>query len=311
MPNDRDTPGFKDVGAPDDAELRTPLQAGVSRSDEPIDPSKWFQRSLAVVIGIDKYSGDIPPLRSAVADATEVASALARDHGFEIWLLLDHDARLDNLRVMLNERLPSTLGSEDRLLFYFAGHGITLKSDGAPMDGRVPIGNLVPVDASRSDPASFLPMRDVHEALDRLPIRHALVILDCCYAGVYRQAAVRFPVPMVTEGGKERYHRFLSSAAWQLLTAASSDQRAVDVDVLAPDRNERGNTHSPFASALLEGLRGGVADYNRDKLITATELAMFVRDRVEDAPGPSAVFQSPQLSPLCRHDRGEFLFRVR
>jgi uncharacterized caspase-like protein len=306
MPYDRDTPGFKDAGSPDHAQQRTPLQAGAPRSDESIDPSKWFRRSLAVVIGIDQYSGEIPPLRSAVADATAVATMLSREHGFEIWQLLDHEAGLDNLRVVLNERLPSTLGSEDRLLFYFAGHGITLESD-SPHQWGVPIGNLVPADARRSDQASLLPMRAVHEALDRLPVRHALVILDCCYAGVYRQAANRFPEPMVTEGG-ERYHRFLSSAAWQLLTAASSDQLAVDV--LAPDRNERGNTHSPFASALLEGLRGGAADYNRDKLITATELAMFVRDRVEDAPGPSAVFQSPQLSPLCRHNRGEFLFRV-
>ena len=43
-----------------------------------------FRRSLAVVIGINQYASDIPPLRSAVGDATDLARTLADDHGYEV-----------------------------------------------------------------------------------------------------------------------------------------------------------------------------------------------------------------------------------
>jgi Caspase domain len=89
-------------------------------------PSSRFRRSLAVVIGIDTYGEGISPLRSAAADAKAIAEALRRDHGFETWCLLDDDALLPHLLTLLREELPGALGPEDRLLFYFAGHGIAM-----------------------------------------------------------------------------------------------------------------------------------------------------------------------------------------
>ena len=61
------------------------------RADVP-GPSARFDRSLAVIIGIDTYGEEISPLRSAVADAKAIAAALARDHGFESWCLFDDEA---------------------------------------------------------------------------------------------------------------------------------------------------------------------------------------------------------------------------
>src|SRR5436190_12698799 len=92
-------------------------------------PSARFGRNLAVVIGVDTYGEGISPLRSAVADAKAIATALERDHGFQIWRLFDNDAQLPQLRALLGEELPGALGPEDRLLFYFAGHGIAIDGD--------------------------------------------------------------------------------------------------------------------------------------------------------------------------------------
>ncbi|MCI5137185.1 MAG: hypothetical protein D3922_01935, partial [Candidatus Electrothrix sp. AR1] len=61
--------------------------------------SPKFQRSLAVVIGIDRYSNGIPPLSTAVNDARELADILKKEeHGYEVILLTDEEATLARLK---------------------------------------------------------------------------------------------------------------------------------------------------------------------------------------------------------------------
>jgi len=264
-------------------------------------PSARFGRNLAVVIGINAYGSDIATLCSPVADATAVAAVLGRDHGFETWCLFDGEAKLAQLLTLLREKLPNALGANDRLLFYFAGHGVALDSDAGPA------GYLLPADARRSYHDSFLPMRVLHAELARLPVRHAFVILDCCFAGTFRWAHQRDIDTVGSRIYRERYDRYIESPAWQVLTSASSDQRAFDV--LANSRDDDAGTHSPFALALLDGL-AGAADYTKDNLITADELAMYVRERVAPAAESAGSRQVPQLFPLERHDCGQFVFQV-
>lgn len=149
-------------------------------------PAGRFGRNLAVIIGIDHYGDGIATLQSAVADAERIAGILVREHGFETWLLRNEEATLPKLRALLHERLPPALGSADRLIFYFAGHGIAVDSDRTG-----PAGFLVPASASRASPDQFLPMREAYAALQALSVRHALVVLDCCFAGAFRWASVR------------------------------------------------------------------------------------------------------------------------
>ncbi|HWO18562.1 MAG TPA: caspase family protein [Kofleriaceae bacterium] len=264
-------------------------------------PSARFGKSLAVVIGVDVYGEGIAPLRSAVADAKAIAAALERDHGFETWRLLDGDAELPHLLALLRERLPAALEQGDRLVLYFAGHGIALDGDAGPA------GYLLPAGAQRAERDGFLPMHVVHGELARLPVRHALIILDCCFAGTFRWSSLRDVVPESSTIYRERYDRYLESAAWQVLTSASSDQLALDM--LANDRGEGEGVHSPFALALLDGL-AGAADYTRDNVITADELAMYARERVASVAESVGRRQVPQLFPLDRHDAGQFVFQV-
>ncbi len=269
-------------------------------------PAARFDKSLAVVIGINTYREGITPLRSAVTDAKAIACALHRDHGFETRCLLDGEATLARLRGLLHDELPAMLGENDRLVFYFAGHGIALDGDAGPT------GYLLPTDARRADRDSFLAMHVLHGELTRLPVRHAFVILDCCFAGAFRWSSLRDVVPEVATASdekvyRERYDRYVESAAWQVLTSASSKQSALDR--LASDRGEDGSTHSPFARALLEGL-AGAADYTKDNLSTADELAMFVRERVAPAAALVGCRQTPQLFQLERHEDGQFVFQV-
>jgi WD40 repeat protein len=270
-----------------------------------------FQYSLAVVIGIDDYHNGVPSLKTPVNDAQTLATILQDHHGYEVKLLLNEAANGTALKELLETELPQRLFKDDRLLFYFAGHGIALNGD----DG--PEGYLIPSGARLGDISTYLSMATVNQALLKLPCRHFLGILDCCFAGAFRWSSTRKLVPI--ELGtihKERFDRFIQDPAWQVITSAASDQFAQDVfDLKSTQRGLQGN-HSPFAAALIEALEGSADAYPPaeaskpagDGVITATELYLYLRDRVEPDAETRAMRQTPGIFSLTRHDKGEFIF---
>src|SRR5512145_2816479 len=97
-----------------------------------------FARHLAYVVGIDAYQR-VAPLRTAVADAELIAAELARIHHFETGALL-RNATGAQLHEWL-AGMRASVRADDRVIVYFAGHGIAADGD----DG--PAGYLVPADA--------------------------------------------------------------------------------------------------------------------------------------------------------------------
>ena len=95
---------------------------------------------------------------------------------------------------------------------------------------------------------------------------------------------------------KERFERYLRSPAWQVLTSAAYDQEALEslngkgfgirddaLDSMAPHATnlKQIREHSPFAQALFNALEGDIeADANKDGVLTASELAIYLRDQV-------------------------------
>ncbi len=268
-----------------------------------------FAASVALIVGIDAYTGGIPPLGNAVRDAEAVAAALGDDHGFTAIRLLDGDATKAALERVLHEQLPALVGPDDRVLVYFAGHGIAQDGD----DG--PEGFLVPVDATPEDRGSLFPMLALHQALAALPCRHLLLVLDCCFAGSFRWASTRSFLPGAQTLYRKRYERFVGEPAWQVLTSTAPDQKALDLlDGLMIGTRVISTEHSPFAAALLDGLGGGAdrpgPDGKTKGVVTATELYLHVRDVVELGAEAQGKAQTPGLWPLPKHGRGEFLFHV-
>lgn len=134
-----------------------------------------FSRNLAFIIGINNYKNGISPLKTAVNDAKKLVETLREKHGYQVWICLDEVATLSSLNQLLEKTLPEQVSENDRLLFYFAGHGVALNGD----DG--PAGYLIPQDAKQGDTDSYLPMTKLHDALNKLTCRHFLGILDCCF----------------------------------------------------------------------------------------------------------------------------------
>jgi hypothetical protein len=261
----------------------------------------------ALVVGINDYRHGISPLQSAVADAEAIAAVLADPHGYAVRCLIDAEARAEDILAALTEA-AAALEHDQGFLLYFAGHGVAL-GDGS--DG--PQGYLLGHDARPTDEASWLSMTALRAALDALPCRHLLVVLDCCFAGAFRWSSSRDALLVSHPLYDSQYARYLDGEAWQALTSAAHDQRAADS--LPGRRNTRDGAaasgHSPFADALLRALAGaadsGRADYPPDGVITATELYQFLFEALVP-PGASAR-QTPGLWPLRADNRGEFMFR--
>ncbi|NEQ59330.1 MAG: caspase [Moorea sp. SIO4A1] len=268
-----------------------------------------FSRNLALIIGINNYTNGISPLNTAVNDAKKLVEILREKHDYEVWECLDEVATLSKFNKFLFHTLPELVTENDRLLFYFAGHGVALNGD----DG--PAGYLIPQDAKLGDTNSYLPMTKLHDALSQLPCRHFLGILDCCFAGAFRWSNTRDLLTSPEVIHQERYDRFITDPAWQIITSSASDQKALDNFYLDSVRGQVGN-HSPFAAALLEALEGGADIYPPatngkppgDGVITATELYLHLRDRVEIPTEKCRLRQTPGIWCLNKHDKGEYIF---
>lgn len=270
-----------------------------------------IKRSLAVVIGINQYVNGIPELKTAVNDAIEIAHTLETKYQYLVLRLLDEDATGAHLKELfaafeqqtfpLSDRTTTQLHPDDRLLFYFAGHGFAQEDALANADG--PVGFIVPQDARMDNDSSLLPMKRLHDALLALPCRHLLVILDCCFAGAFRWAGQR-EVVRSQKMYRERYERFIAGCAQQVITSAADDEKAADSLYRFGQRSEH-EGHSPFAELLLKGLCGE-ADYSRDGVITATELYVYIHGEL----GKTSAKQTPGMSQLKRHDKGEYIFPI-
>lgn len=107
-----------------------------------------YADSWAVVIGINDYQHPrVPKLRYAVNDARSVEAALL-SQGFRrerILRLVDGQATKSRIEEALGDRLRQQVGREDRVLVFFAGHGMTVRLRSGEEEGY-----LIPVDGDPS-----------------------------------------------------------------------------------------------------------------------------------------------------------------
>jgi hypothetical protein len=264
-------------------------------------------KGYALVIGINDYRGTISSLQSAVKDASAISAALEEHHGYQVTCLLDEQASADAIYEHIEKTLPAVMKEDNAFLLYFAGHGVA-RGDGS----EGPKGFLLPQDATPGELESWVAMERIRKALESYLNRHILIVLDCCFAGSFRWTATRdmfIEQPLY----ESQYQRYLNGRAWQVLTSASHDEKAMDV---APGRDNTRDCnqfegHSPFAAALLSGLAGNAdsaqGNHEPDGVITATELYQFAFNEL--VPMDATSKQTPGIWPLRPDNEGQYIFR--
>ncbi len=241
----------------------------IAQSNEIEGPASRFRRSLAV-IGIDLYGEGIrcaPRSPTRRRSRKRCASTASRS-----WCLFDDDAWP---RAFWPSSARSARGARlDRsaaVLLRRSRHRVQRRHRA----GRLPGAGVRPPPRSRRVLAHAGRPRRARPAPGALRVRRPRLLLRRTFRSSSRDVE-----PPAKTLCRERLDAGLSRPRPGRATSAS--RRELALDVFADDRGEGLGRHSPTTSAPARGLRGA-ADYTRDGIITADELAMFVRERVATA----------------------------
>ena len=246
-----------------------------------------YDNSYALIIGIDKYE-NVQNLDYAVSDANSIASLLKDNFNFpskNVKVLLNNEATYLNIRESLDE-ISSLAKENDRVLIFFAGHGLT-----NDLPGGGEMGYILPIDGKRDKLfATSIPMEDMKRISSMSQSKHMLFLIDACYGGLAATGArgLSSTTPNFID-------KITSDKSRQIITAGGRGEQVIE-------KSEWG--HSAFTMNLIRGLKNGKADFNGDGYITADELGLFLKDKVSIDSGNQ---QTPQSRRYTSHE-GEFVF---
>nr|VFJ46266.1 MAG: Formylglycine-generating enzyme, required for sulfatase activity, contains SUMF1/FGE domain [Candidatus Kentron sp. FM]VFJ54353.1 MAG: Formylglycine-generating enzyme, required for sulfatase activity, contains SUMF1/FGE domain [Candidatus Kentron sp. FM]VFK10047.1 MAG: Formylglycine-generating enzyme, required for sulfatase activity, contains SUMF1/FGE domain [Candidatus Kentron sp. FM] len=242
-----------------------------------------YGKSYALLIGVGDYRwrGGWADLNAIPKELDRVEQAL-KAVGFQKVVRVD-DPDEDELRAAF-EKFKDDYGFDEnnRLLFFFAGHGHTTR-DGA--------GYLVPRDAPNPDTkgeAAFLrkalPMTWILAWAREIKARHALFLFDSCFSGsVFRERTLPKEPPRIT--------RLTARPVRQFITAGSA--------------NEPVPAKGVFAPAFADAIAHGKGDLNGDGYVTGMELGVHLEAEVS-----KYTRQTPQFGKIdeYRLSQGDFVF---
>lgn len=269
------------------ASVNAPAQGPILIKDTAGSTVGLYKESHALVIGVSNYTEGWPPLPGVKEDLQAIARVLEQN-GFQVVIVENPDhtalpkAYQDFLRTY-------GLDPENRLLFYFAGHGYTRKPSYATNDPQEWMGYIVPRDAPlpARDFSAFqahaMSMQEFDALAQKIEAKHALFVFDSCFSGAIFALSRAAPLDISL---------LTTQAVRQFISSGSADQ-----DV--PDKSE-------FRRQFIAALEGE-ADHNHDGYVTGSELGAFLYETVTNY---SHGTQTPQYGKI-RHprlDRGDFVF---
>jgi hypothetical protein len=244
-----------------------------------------YDESHALVIGVSDYTDGWPKLPGVEKDIILVKDAL-ETKGFNVIVVKNPDSQeLENAFEVFIEKYGYK--TNNRLLFYFAGHGHTIE----PKYGGEALGYIVPKDAPT--PYNYLKkfkrvaigMQRIEEYALSIDAKHALFVFDSCFSG--SMFALSRAVP-------EHISYKTAKPVRLFITSGSADEKVPDTSIF----------RQQFIAAL-----GGEGDLNGDGYMTGAELSDFVFKNVVNY---SKGAQHPQYGKIRNPnlDKGDFVFRI-
>jgi len=242
-----------------------------------------YSNSRALIIGINKYS-TASPLEYAVKDARAVGIILKSEFKFpedSIKILINKNATRSKIIDSYMAFTNSDIENDDRILFFFAGHGHTQAGK------RGEVGFLVPYDGDVNNLSSLIRWDDLTRNAELISAKHILYVMDACYGGLAITRALQPGSMRFLKDMLQRYSR-------QVLTAGKADEVVSDSGGPIPD-------HSVFTGYFIQALKGKAA--MEDGVITANGVMSYVYKKVAKDPHSQ---QTPHYGYL--DGDGDFIF---
>jgi len=182
-------------------------ERGVTTATEVISSAE-FGTYHALIIGINDYSV-WPRLRFAERDASDIRQILIRRYGFaseRVTFLSGTSATRSKILSGLRQKLES-LGEDDNLLVYYAGHG--------QLDPLTGTGYWIPAEGGLYDESGWIAFSNIKTLLtgSGVKAKNIMVLTDSCYGGALARSG---PTPGhrgPTDENYQQYQQKLSKLA--------------------------------------------------------------------------------------------------
>jgi uncharacterized caspase-like protein len=237
----------------------------------------------ALIVATASYGDSrLQQLRAPAADAEALAEVLRDpergDFEVEVGMNETHGALTRMIARFFGDRSP-----HDLLLLHFSCHGVK-DEDGelylAATDTDLDLLSATGISAAW-----------LNDRISRTRSRRTVVLLDCCFSG-------SFPSGLRRRGDGLDAPQRLEGRGRAIITASNAMEYAYEGDEL----KGKGRP-SVFTEAVVEGLRTGEADLDRDQLVSIDDLYHYVYDRVRD--------RTPSQTPSIKSDLEGALYLAR
>ena len=243
-----------------------------------------YQESHALLVGVSEYTGGWPNLPGVQRDINETRAALEQK-GFHTVVVINptRNKLRDSIEDFINMYGQDL---DNRLIFYFAGHGYTMKlSYGEEMGYFVPSDTPNPNLDKSGFLATSLNMESIEVYSKQIQSKHALFLFDSCFSGSIFALSRAIP---------ENISFKTSKPVRQFITAGSADETVPDISIF----------NDQFIRAL-----NGEGDLDGDGYLTGVELGEFLQKTVINY---SKGGQHPQYGKIRNPnlDKGDFVFAL-
>jgi len=218
-------------------------------------------RRLALLIATSDYNDPaLRQLRAPGRDASDLAEVLGIPQigGFIVQTLINarYGELLEAIEEFCADRRP-----DDQLLIYMSCHGV--------LDDRGRLYYAATDTRRQRTAATAVAAAWLNERLEDCRARSQIVILDCCHSGAFAKG-LKGQADLALE------QRFKPHGRGRIvLTASRGTEYSFEGDQLSGE-----GVRSVFTQAIVDGLRTGDADRDKDGLITVTDIYHYVYERV-------------------------------
>ena len=229
-------------------------------------PAEPDRRRLALLIAAAQYQDPaLRGLRSPGRDASALAIILGdrRIGGFDVQTLVDarcHEVQ-EGIEEFCSDRHP-----DDQLLVYLSCHGL--------LDGNGRLYYAATDTRQQSLAATAVSAAWLTERLDDCRARCQILVLDCCHSGAFARGNKGDCDSVL--GLKQRFQP--TGRGRVVLTASRATEYSFEGDQASGE-----GLPSVFTRAVVDGLKSGEADRDRDGLITVSDLYNHVYEKVRQA----------------------------